>query len=90
MRNAVAIASACGFPIAVVSTVSYIILGMYTANLPIWSFGYVYLPAFFGVGLGGVFAAPFGAKLAYRLPIKQLKRYFSVLIYILAIKLMWH
>jgi uncharacterized protein len=88
MRNAVAIGSACGFPIAVVSTLSYMALGLHNPNLPTWSFGYVYLPAFFGVSLGGIFSAPFGAKLAHSLPAKQLKRYFSVLIFILAVKLL--
>lgn len=90
MRNAVAIASACGLPIAVASTVSYMVLGMSAPNLPAWSFGYVYLPAFLGVGLGSVFTAPIGAKLAHKLPAQQLKRYFSVLIFILAIKLIWY
>lgn len=90
MRNAVASASACGLPIAVAGTLSYMVLGMNAANLPAWSFGYVYLPAFFGVSLGSIFTAPIGANLAHKLPAQQLKRYFSVLIFILAIKLMWY
>lgn len=90
MRNAVASASACGLPIAVAGTLSYMVLGMNAANLPAWSYGYVYLPAFFGVGLGSIFTAPIGANLAHKLPAQQLKRYFSVLIFILAIKLMWY
>jgi uncharacterized protein len=89
MRDAVAIASACGLPIAVTSTISYMVLGMNAPNLPAGSFGYVYLPAFFSVVVGSIFTAPIGAKLAHRLPAKRLKRYFSVLIFILAIKLMW-
>jgi uncharacterized protein len=90
MRNAVAIASACGLPIAVAGTISYMVLGMNVPNLPEWSFGYVYLPSFFSVSLGSVFTAPFGAKLAHKLPAQQLKRYFSLLIFILAVKLMWY
>jgi len=90
MRNAVAIASACGLPIAVASTLSYMVLGMNAPNLPTWSFGYVYLPSFIGVGIGSIFTAPIGAKLAHKLPAQRLKRYFSVLIFMMAIKLMWH
>ncbi len=90
MRNAVAIASACGLPIAVASTLSYMVLGMHASNLPAWSVGYVYLPSFFGVSLGGVMTAPYGARLAHKLPAHQLKRYFSLLIFILAAKLMWY
>jgi uncharacterized membrane protein YfcA len=90
MRQAVAIASACGLPIAVVSTASYVLLGWHDARLPEWSLGYVYLPAFFGVSLSSIFTAPIGAKLAHRLPAATLKRYFSLLLFIMAAKLLWH
>jgi len=90
MRNAVAIASACGLPIAIAGTISYMVLGMNASNLPEWSFGYVYLPSFLCVGLGSIFTAPVGAKLAHKLPAQQLKRYFSLLIFVLAVKLMWY
>lgn len=89
MRNAVAISSACGLPIAVASTASYMTLGLKAAHLPEWSLGYVYLPSFIGVGLGSIVTAPFGAKLAFRLPAQRLKRYFSILIFLMAIKLAW-
>ena len=90
MRQAVAIASACGLPIAIVGTISYGLLGWHDARLPAWSLGYVYLPAFFGVSLSSIFTAPIGAKLAHRLPAATLKRYFSVLLFIMAAKLLWH
>lgn len=89
MRNAVAISSACGLPIALASTASYIALGMKATHLPDFSLGYVYVPSFLGVGIGSLFTAPFGAKLAHKLPAKQLKRYFSLLIFLMAIKLIW-
>lgn len=90
MRNAVAIASACGLPIAIAGTLSYTVLGMDIPNLPAWSFGYVHMPSFIGVGMGSIFTAPIGAKLANKLPAQQLKRYFSVLVFVLAIKLIWY
>lgn len=89
MHNAVAIASACGLPIAIAGTVSYMFLGLQADDLPEWSLGYVYLPSFFAVSLGGVLTAPIGAKLAHKLPAKQLKRYFSVLIFLIAAKMIW-
>jgi len=46
MRNAVAVASACGLPIAASGTISYAILGWNALELPEWSIGYVYLPVF--------------------------------------------
>ncbi len=90
MRQAVAVASACGLPIAIVSTVSYILLGWHDPRLPEWSVGYVYLPAFLGTGLSSIFTAPIGAKLAHKLPAATLKRYFSLLLFIMAAKLLWH
>ncbi|WP_394752025.1 sulfite exporter TauE/SafE family protein [Crenothrix sp.] len=89
MRNAVAVASACGLPIAVASTVSYILLGKSALSLPEWSIGYVYLPAFLGIVLTSVFTAPLGAKLANKIPAQQLKRYFSVLLFVMVVKLLW-
>ncbi|MGZ8185820.1 MAG: sulfite exporter TauE/SafE family protein [Methylobacter sp.] len=90
MRNAVAISSACGLPIAVAGTASYAIVGWHALQLPEWSLGYVYLPSFLGIGLTSVFTAPLGAKLAHRLPAQKLKRYFSLLIFLMAVKLMWY
>jgi uncharacterized protein len=90
MRNAVAVSSACGLPIAIAGTVSYAILGRHVLHLPEWSLGYVYLPAFLGILLSSIVTAPIGAKLANRLPAQHLKRYFALLIYVMAVKLMWH
>ena len=90
MLQAVAVASACGLPIAIAGTISYALLGWHDVRLPEWSFGYVYLPAFLGVSLTSIFTAPLGAKLAHRLPAATLKRYFSILLFIMAVKLMWH
>lgn len=90
IRNAVAIASACGVPIAVVGTLSYAWLGGSQSGLPDGSLGYVYLPAFTGIVLCSVLTAPLGARLAQRLPAKRLKRYFSLLLLLVAVKLIWH
>jgi uncharacterized membrane protein YfcA len=90
MRNAVAIASACGLPIAVAGAGSYMLLGWHEAQLPEWSLGYVYLPAFLGSGLSSILTAPIGAKLAHTLPSHTLKRYFSLLLFVMAAKLMWY
>jgi len=87
MRNAVAVSSACGLPIALMGSLSYAWLGRTATQLPEASFGYIYLPAFLGVGVASVLTAPIGAWLANRLPAKQLKRYFSLLLFIMAVKL---
>lgn len=89
MRNAVAVSGACGLPIAIAGTASYAWLGWQAANLPAASLGYVYLPAFAGIGLCSMITAPLGAKLASQLPAAKLKRYFSLLLFAMVIKLLW-
>jgi uncharacterized membrane protein YfcA len=89
MRNAVAIASACGLPIAVVGTIGYALLGRNMLQLPDWSLGYIYLPSFLGIVIASIFTAPIGAKLAHKLPAEKLKRYFSLLLFVMAAKLIW-
>jgi len=87
MKNAVAVSSVCGLPIAISSTVSYIVLGRTVDLLPEWSLGYIYSPALAGIIICSVFTAPIGAKLANKLPAKQLKRYFSIVLFLIAFKM---
>lgn len=89
MKNAVAISSACGFPIALAGTLSYALLGWHAPLLPAWSVGYVYLPAFVGIVTVSMLTAPVGAKLAHKLPAQKLKQYFSILLFGVAFKLLW-
>jgi len=89
IRNAVAISSACGFPLAVAGTSTYIALGWQKASLPPWSLGYVYLPAFAGIILTSVPLAPFGAYLAHRFPTARLRRIFALFVIVLGGKLLW-
>lgn len=88
MRNAVAVSSACGFPIALAGTVSYALLGMDSGQLPPGSLGYVYLPAFGGIIASSMLFAPVGAKLVNRLPTQQLKRGFALLLLLVAVKML--
>lgn len=87
IKNAVAISSACGLPIAISGTVVYILLGWDKPFLPEWSIGYIYLPSWCGITLFSILTAPVGAKLAYILPAKKLKRFFSILVFLIALKM---
>nr|WP_245619693.1 sulfite exporter TauE/SafE family protein [Methylomicrobium agile] len=89
IRNAVAVSSACGLPIAIAGTAGYILLGFKAPLLPEWSLGYIYLPAFAGIVLTSVLTAPIGAKLAGIVPAQKLKRYFALLLLIMAAKMIW-
>lgn len=87
MKNAVATSSACAVPIALSAAASYALLGWQDNQLTTGSFGYIYLPSFAGIVLTSIFTAPVGAKWAHRLPAEKLKRYFSVVLFALAIKM---
>jgi uncharacterized membrane protein YfcA len=66
----------------------YLVSGWSIPQLPAWSAGFIFLPALLGLVCGSVFTAPFGARLAHRLPVLALKRIFALLLYLLATKML--
>ncbi len=84
MHNAVATSAALGFPIALANTVGYVVGGWsLPAPLP-GALGYLYLPALAVIASASVLAAPFGARVAHAMNVRQLKRVFALLLYVLA------
>jgi uncharacterized membrane protein YfcA len=81
MQQAVATSAACGFPIAVASALSFMILGWHDPLLPPHSIGFIYLPALIGIALTSMFFARFGAQLAHKLSPRVLKRLFAALLF---------
>jgi len=77
MRRAVGTASACGFPLAIGGTGGFIFVGWNEPGLPLWSSGYVYWPAVFGIAMASVLFAPLGARLAHQLASMTLKKVFA-------------
>jgi len=89
LRQAVAISSACGLPLAIVGSLGYIALGWSNASLPNWSLGYLYVPAFLCIVTGSRVFAPMGAQLAHKLPTEKLKRIFALFLFAVGIRLLW-
>jgi len=89
MHHAIASSTVVSIPVAVAGTIGYSIAGFNATDLPSYSTGYIYWPAFFGIVLASYFTAPLGAKWAHQLPIKTLKRGFGVFLIILAIKMLF-
>ncbi|MCY1449980.1 Sulfite exporter TauE/SafE [compost metagenome] len=81
MQQAVATSSACGFPIAVASALSFMVLGWHDPLLPAHSLGFIYLPALLGIALTSMLFARFGARLAHKLSPRLLKRLFAALLF---------
>jgi uncharacterized protein len=87
IHEAIGTSAAVGFPIALAGTVGYVVTGMMDHDLPLWSVGYVYLPAFIGIAITSFLIAPLGARLAHKLPVPILKKVFMVFLVALAIKM---
>jgi len=88
IRRAIGTAAANGLPIAIAGTTGYILNGLHAEGLPAFSVGYVYLPALALIVSTSTLAAPMGARLAHRLPIKRLRTIFAFLLYGFAIKML--
>lgn len=89
VQHAIGTSAAIGFPIAVGGSLGYIFNGWGHADLPQGSLGYVYLPAFAWLVPSSMLIAPLGARLAHRLPVATLKRFFAGILILLAAKMLW-
>lgn len=88
LRRAIGTAAAVGLPIALAGTLGYVVQGLRAQGLPPFSLGYVYLPALLFVAATSMLAAPLGARLAHRLPVKRLRIIFALLLYALATRML--
>jgi len=89
IHNAVATSAALGFPIALANVVGYVIAGQGLLGVPPYSFGYLWLPALVVIASCSVLMAPLGARAAHALPVKKLKRAFAVVLFTLAIYMLY-
>lgn len=85
MRNSVAISASLGLPTAFFSTLIYIYSG-FGKDLPEYTFGYIYLPAFFGISLMSFFFTKLGVKISTKADQDKLKKVFAIFLLILATK----
>jgi uncharacterized membrane protein YfcA len=84
MHNAVATSAALGFPIALANTVGYVVGGWSLPNSLPGAVGYLWLPALAVIATASVLFAPLGARAAHAMNVKQLKRAFAGMLYLLA------
>lgn len=87
-RKAIATSAAIGLPMSIAGTLGYIVGGWNAQNLPEWSTGYIFWPAFLGIVAFSIVFAPLGARLAHYLPAKTLKRFFAVFLIFLGINML--
>lgn len=90
MRRSIGASAAVGFAVAAMGSIGYLGAGLSSSiTLPTWSLGYIYLPALMGIICLSMFTAPLGVSVAQRLPVKVLKRCFSVLLFIVAAEIIF-
>jgi len=88
MIVAIGTGAAIGVPLAVAGSIGYIIAGWNVPGLPPYSIGFIYLPALAAMVCASVITAPYGARLAHRLPVSSLRRGFALLLFLIATKML--
>lgn len=85
-QRAVGTAAACGYPIALAGTLAFALLGPGAGEAPV--LGYVHLPAFAGIALFSVMAAPLGALAVHRTPAGLVRRLFGLVLVGVALRML--
>lgn len=88
IQQAIGTSAAVGLPIALAGALGYLINGWSANGLPAYSLGFVSLPAVALISVVSFFTAPFGARLAHRLPVATLKKAFAALLFLLSLKML--
>ena len=88
IRKAIGTSAAIGLPIALAGTIGYAINGWANTSPENYTLGFVYLPAVLLISITSVLTAPYGVKMAHRLPVAVLKKVFAVLLVLLSIKML--
>ncbi len=88
LKRAIGAAAAIGFPLAAAGSAGYVIQGLRASGLPDGCLGFVYLPALALIVATSMPAAPLGARLAHRLPVRRLRIAFAVLLLALGLRML--
>ena len=88
IKNAIATSAACGLPIAVFATASYIYHGWHLPQTQQNMFGFVQINAFLLIAISSFLFAPLGAKLAHRISDILLRKIFSAFLLLLGLKML--
>lgn len=83
MKNAIATSAACGFPIALIGTLSFIFSSHDQSVGGSYSIGYLQTIAFLFIAASSFLFAPLGAKVAHSISEKTLRLSFSLLLFFL-------
>jgi uncharacterized membrane protein YfcA len=89
IKQAIGSSAAVGFFISMAGTAGYLISGWQSTHEEAFVIGYIYWPAVLLISAVSFFTAPLGVKLAYRIPVANLKKIFGLLLFILSAKMLF-
>jgi uncharacterized membrane protein YfcA len=89
IHNAVATSAAIGLPIALASTVGYIVGGWNLGSPVPGALGYVVVPMLAVIAAASISTAPLGARVAHATDVGRLSVVFAALLYALAAYMVW-
>lgn len=87
-RKVVGTSASVSIVIAISGTLGLLLASHSQPDLPKYSTGYIYWPAFLAVILPSILVTPLGAVLAHKLPVTILKKLFGGLILIIGLKML--
>lgn len=88
IHRAVGSASAMGLVISIPAALGFVYIGLGKEGLPPFSLGYINVLAFLCVIPTSVLMAPVGARVAHKVSVKRLKKFFALFMIIVALN-MW-
>lgn len=88
IKKAIGTSAAIGLPISIAGTIGYLVNGVNINFDYNYSLGFIYLPAVFYISITSFITAPYGAKLAQKLPVNILKKLFALMLISLSIKML--
>jgi uncharacterized membrane protein YfcA len=53
-----------------------------------YTFGFIYIPAFFAISIASAISAPYGARRSHSMPEANLKKIFAIICMVLSIKML--
>lgn len=86
-QNAVATSAACGYPIAIAGSISFVLFGL-GGDMPAGALGYIHIPALIGIALTSAVAAPLGVATVHRLPPMLVKRLFGGFLVLVGLRML--
>jgi uncharacterized membrane protein YfcA len=88
LLKAIGTSSVIGLSLSLTGSLGYMINGWQYSNLERGQLGFVDIPVMLTLSVASAITAPFGVRLAHRLPVDVLKKIFAVLLLVLAIQMM--